>query len=71
MNIETKGSGCCGNEKSCCSDRNNKMCTLTKPYNKFDVDKIKKLVNNPKFICKCCGRLANDEENLCNPTSLN
>jgi len=62
---------CESEEGSCCGDRTGKMCTLTKPYHKFDVEKIKKLVNNPKFICKCCGRLANDKELLCSPAPLN
>ncbi len=49
----------------------NKMCQLTKQAHKFDVEKVKKLTSNPKFICKCCGRTANDKENLCSPVYLN
>ncbi len=35
-----------------------------------NLDGYKKLVDNPKFICKQCGRLANEEEYLCQPEPL-
>ena len=37
---------------------------------KDDFDKLKKLVKDPLFICKNCGRAAKNEENLCKPTKL-
>lgn len=68
------------NDLSCCNTGcncnpnnmpNNKMCQLTKSAHNFNVEEIKKLTSNPKFICKCCGRTANSKEDLCSPTSLN
>jgi predicted amidophosphoribosyltransferase len=35
-----------------------------------DIENIKPLVNNPKYICKNCGRAANKAENLCAPEKL-
>ena len=52
---------CCGQDK---------MCALTCCPCNLDVEKIKPLVNAPKFICKSCGRVANKKENLCQPTPL-
>jgi hypothetical protein len=40
------------------------------PANKFDFEKVMKLTSAPKYFCKCCGRTANEKENLCNPTEL-
>ena len=64
---------CCINDCGCdCNNiPPNRMCQLTQPAHKFDLDKVKKLTSNPKFICKCCGRTANNKENLCSPTPLN
>ena len=66
-------SDCCpANQSNSCacgydSSRGNKLCELTRPHNRFDVDKIMQLVNKPEYFCRCCGRLANRAENLCNP----
>ncbi|MFB0504413.1 MAG: hypothetical protein ACETWE_11315 [Candidatus Bathyarchaeia archaeon] len=35
-----------------------------------DIENIKPLVNNPRYICTACGRAANRSENLCAPTEL-
>ena len=31
---------------------------------------FKKLVKNPKYVCKACGRVAASEKNLCAPEKL-
>jgi len=37
---------------------------------KDDLEKVKKLVKDPAYVCKNCGRAAKNEENLCSPTKL-
>jgi len=63
---------CCINNCGCDNNNipKNKMCQITKFVHKFDLDRVKELTSNPKYICKCCGRTANNEENLCSPATL-
>ena len=35
-----------------------------------DIETLKPLVRNAKYICETCGRAAAKSENLCNPTPL-
>ena len=68
-------SDCCSVQNNICScgcdaNRDNKLCELTKPHNKFDINKIMPLLDNSEYFCRCCGRLANKAENLCNPIKL-
>jgi hypothetical protein len=67
--VEENNSNDC--ECNCKDIAPNKMCQLTKKAFKFDLEKIKELTLNPKFICKCCGRTTNNKENLCSPDLLN
>lgn len=39
-------------------------------YLKSNLEDYKKLVRNPKFICRNCGRVATNEKNLCSPDKL-
>jgi hypothetical protein len=39
-------------------------------YMKSNLEAYKKLVSNPKYICKGCGRVAALERNLCAPEKL-
>jgi transposase-like protein len=47
-----------------------KLCMLTCCACGLDLKTIKPLVDAPKFICKTCGRVANEKENLCKPVRL-
>ena len=39
-------------------------------YVSDNLEDYKKLVRNPKFVCKGCGRVAANEKNLCAPEKL-
>lgn len=56
-------------DKTCKSDHSNHICQLIVDNNK-DLDKIKDIVKNPRFICFNCARVAENEDNLCNPMPL-
>lgn len=56
-------------EKTCEGDHSNHVCQLIVNRNK-DLDKIKDIVKNPKYICFNCARVAESNENLCAPMPL-
>ena len=37
---------------------------------KSNLEDYKKLVRNPQFVCKNCGRTAGSEKSLCSPEKL-
>jgi hypothetical protein len=45
------------------------LCDLAE-NGEITLEQMKALVKDPKFICKKCGRVANREENLCEPVPL-
>ena len=51
-----------------CNDT--KLCSMTCCPCNVDLEKIKPLVDAPKYICKQCGRVANDQKNLCQPVAM-
>jgi len=44
------------------------LCKMAE--DKTQIEKLKPLVKNPKYICKDCGRAAAKAENLCTPEPL-
>jgi hypothetical protein len=59
--MSSKKEKCCGDEK---------LCSLTCCSCGIDIKKLSALADNPKFICKKCGRTANKKENLCKPVKI-
>ena len=51
-------------------DKKNTMCSWKKEKLKENFDSFKKLVKNPKFACRNCGRVAVDGKFLCKPVDL-
>ena len=37
------------------------MCVMTSSPFKFDIKKVKNLTEDPKYICICCARTANEQ----------
>jgi len=54
-------------ENTCKGDHSGHLCVLVS-QKKFE--EIKQLVRDPKYICFNCGRVADAEQNLCNPMPL-
>lgn len=46
------------------------MCSLSKKYLSSNKEKYIKFLDNPKFMCTNCGRLANRSSDLCKPILL-
>lgn len=51
----------------CKGDHQGHLCVLA---SNDQFDKIKELTQNPQYICFNCGRVAECDDNLCNPMSL-
>lgn len=55
------------NKGECKGDHKGHLCVLA---SNDQIDRIKELTRNPQYICFNCGRVADCEDNLCNPMSL-
>ena len=50
-----------------CGGHDGHLCLLV---SEGKLDDVRELVQNPKFICFNCGRVADSGHNLCNPMPL-
>ena len=46
------------------------LCKWDKEEIKDNLEKIKKIVAKPRFVCRKCGRAAKDSDFLCKPEEL-
>ncbi|OGV67038.1 MAG: hypothetical protein A2283_22840 [Lentisphaerae bacterium RIFOXYA12_FULL_48_11] len=53
--------------KTCEGNHKGHLCVLASENR---INEIKELVQGPKFLCFNCGRVADSEQNLCNPMPL-
>jgi hypothetical protein len=52
------------------AERDDKICSLTASGNQMDLDLIRSLVKDSRYICSACGRTTGHAENLCDPEWL-
>jgi hypothetical protein len=46
------------------------LCKWDKDDIKDDIKELKKIVADPRYICKKCGRAAKNDDYLCKPDEL-
>ena len=51
-------------------DKNKSLCKWKSSQYVKELDRLKILVKDPRFICKDCGRAAHDKKSLCKPVKL-
>ena len=47
-----------------------KLCLLSSPVDRDEIEELKVLVKDPEYICSMCGRASSRAENLCSPETL-
>jgi rubrerythrin len=52
------------------SDKPKRLCKWKKSDYKDRLDELRQLVNDAKYVCKRCGRAANDKKALCDPAKI-
>ena len=54
-------------EQQCTGRHEHHMCTIAQEH---QIETIKQLTTEPKYICVLCGRVANADDNLCKPVHV-
>ena len=47
-----------------------KLCAMMYSPGGLDLRLLKSLINNPKYMCRECGRAASNEGNVCYPEKM-
>jgi predicted nucleic acid-binding Zn ribbon protein len=50
--------------------KNPTLCKYSKEEIKDQMDILRKLVKDPRYICKKCARASHDDERLCKPEKI-
>ena len=51
-------------------DKAKPICKWKKTQYVKDLAKLKSVVKNPRYVCRDCGRVANEKKWLCEPVKL-
>ncbi len=54
----------------CETNHKEKMCAVTCCPCNIDLEKVKSRSDDPQYICKTCGRVANSAEHVCDPEPM-
>ena len=52
------------------SESEDKVCSINASGDPSDLQRLRRLAKNSRYICSSCGRSAKNEENLCCPEEL-
>ena len=51
-------------------ESDDKICSVSCSGDQIDLDRLRRLVKDSRYICSACGRSAANADNLCSPEML-
>ncbi len=46
------------------------LCDLDKKYIEGKLEKVMRLVDDPRYLCRACARAANEKDLVCKPVKI-